>query len=317
MTNTWGTTDLRDAYAALLEEWGIVRGGRLERTSGPTTSPAKVDQLYKAAEAPEALAMLAAYGDGVGLSAGRVNWGISCLPAWSRNPGRQRAATICVGRTELAHVWLTRATGEVEDWGFRVPGDFRLTAEIRHSVRTVDESERGRFLLGNGYQCFLDVTKNEGVRFAAAQAANRSREGSYRRQSNWHNPRLAVFLGLEEVAEAAAETWEVPVEYFLSMVKSRRHQAAFRRELLRSTQPTQCAVCGIAVQQVLEAAHIVSDAEGGAASFENGLLLCANHHRAMDRKVFSWDGFGPVWADETAVNANLGAFEGRFLPGAR
>lgn len=62
----------------------------------------------------------------------------------------------------------------------------------------------------------------------------------------------------------------------------RRHQSAFRALLLRH-QPNACAYCGLSTVALLEAAHIVGDARGGAASLDNGVLLCANHHRAFDK----------------------------------
>lgn len=260
--------------------------------------------------------MLASYGAGVGLASGNLDWSISCLPTWSGNPGRQRAATICVGRSEIAHVWLSNDTGQVAAWGFKVdlPRGFPIPDPLRFEVTEDEELERGAFLLGTGYQDFLDITADSGIRVAARAAAERSRERSYTRQSNWHNSRLAVFLELEHLNETTSpKTWDVPVEYVMNMVKSRRHQAAFRRQLWRSTDPAVCAVCGIAVEEILEAAHIIPDADGGPSTFENGLLLCANHHLAMDRKLFAWDGAGPVWADELGVKAKLGTLEGRFI----
>jgi predicted restriction endonuclease len=47
-----------------------------------------------------------------------------------------------------------------------------------------------------------------------------------------------------------------------------------------------CAVCGLDVSKVLEAAHIVPDAENGTDDPRNGLVLCRNHHRAYDCGLF-------------------------------
>lgn len=69
----------------------------------------------------------------------------------------------------------------------------------------------------------------------------------------------------------------------------RRHQRRFRQLLLKH-YPAECAYCGLGVLQVLDAAHLTSDAEGGAASAKNGRLLCANHHRAFDAGLLRWTG---------------------------
>ena len=69
----------------------------------------------------------------------------------------------------------------------------------------------------------------------------------------------------------------------------RRHQRRFRQLLLKH-YPAECAYCGLDVLQVLDAAHIKSDSEGGKASTKNGRLLCANHHRAFDAGILRWSG---------------------------
>lgn len=68
----------------------------------------------------------------------------------------------------------------------------------------------------------------------------------------------------------------------------RRHQRAFRQLLLR-TYEAECAYCGLDVFEVLEAAHLIPDRDGGLPTSENGRLLCANHHRAFDAGLLRWD----------------------------
>jgi putative restriction endonuclease len=49
---------------------------------------------------------------------------------------------------------------------------------------------------------------------------------------------------------------------------------------------TRCAVCSLGHRELLDAAHIVPDAEeGGAAVVTNGLALCKIHHAAYDRHI--------------------------------
>jgi putative restriction endonuclease len=50
-----------------------------------------------------------------------------------------------------------------------------------------------------------------------------------------------------------------------------------------------CVVCGLAVAQLLEAAHLKARAKKGTNDPRNGLPLCRNHHRAFDAKLFGID----------------------------
>ena len=49
----------------------------------------------------------------------------------------------------------------------------------------------------------------------------------------------------------------------------------------------RCAVCGIDVQEVLDAAHIRPKNERGSDDPRNGLFLCALHHRALEKYLFT------------------------------
>ena len=50
---------------------------------------------------------------------------------------------------------------------------------------------------------------------------------------------------------------------------------------------SQCAVCGISVPEVLDAAHIRPKRENGSDDPRNGLVFCALHHRAFDSGLFA------------------------------
>lgn len=82
---------------------------------------------------------------------------------------------------------------------------------------------------------------------------------------------------------------EIERSYIEAKRLVRRHQRRFR-QLLLNHYAAECAYCGLDVLQVLDAAHLTSDAEGGAASAKNGRLLCANHHRAFDAGLLRWTG---------------------------
>lgn len=88
---------------------------------------------------------------------------------------------------------------------------------------------------------------------------------------------------------ALTSTAKVEQAYRLALGKVRLHQRRFRALLLLH-YPAECAYCGLDVLEVLEAAHLVADADGGDASVENGRLLCPNHHRALDAGLLQWTG---------------------------
>ncbi len=78
-----------------------------------------------------------------------------------------------------------------------------------------------------------------------------------------------------------------PIErrYAVRETKVRVHQAQFRRRVLPAYRE-QCAVCRLKEVRLLDAAHIVGDAEhGGEATVSNGLSLCTIHHRAFDQDL--------------------------------
>ncbi|MBN2392786.1 MAG: HNH endonuclease [Anaerolineae bacterium] len=76
-------------------------------------------------------------------------------------------------------------------------------------------------------------------------------------------------------------------------------QAAFRIAVIHR-YGAQCAVCEMAVIELLDAAHLVSKAENGSDDPRNGLPLCALHHRAFDAGLFS------IRPDTSVVTKPLG-----------
>jgi putative restriction endonuclease len=72
-------------------------------------------------------------------------------------------------------------------------------------------------------------------------------------------------------------------EYITSNVKVRVHQSTFRERVLKAYSE-QCTLCRLKHVELLDAAHIIPDAEaGGEPLVENGLSLCKLHHAAFDR----------------------------------
>lgn len=71
--------------------------------------------------------------------------------------------------------------------------------------------------------------------------------------------------------------------YVTAAVRVRLHQRSFRERVLEAYR-RQCAFCRLRHEELLDAAHIVPDAEpAGEPHVRNGLALCALHHAAFDR----------------------------------
>lgn len=73
-------------------------------------------------------------------------------------------------------------------------------------------------------------------------------------------------------------------QYAQAVVKQRLHQRVFRERVLVAYN-SQCALCRLRHPELLDAAHIKEDAEGGEPVVPNGLAMCAIHHRAFDAQV--------------------------------
>jgi len=70
-------------------------------------------------------------------------------------------------------------------------------------------------------------------------------------------------------------------EYALAVVRRRILQPVFREGVL-AAYTERCALCRLHRAELLDAAHIKSDAEGGEPIIPNGIAMCAIHHRAFD-----------------------------------
>ncbi|MBC7680259.1 MAG: HNH endonuclease [Pseudorhodobacter sp.] len=72
--------------------------------------------------------------------------------------------------------------------------------------------------------------------------------------------------------------------YAERLTRLRLHQPVFRARVLRA-YGRACAICRLKHVDLLDAAHILSDAEGGQPVVPNGLSLCKIHHAAYDRGI--------------------------------
>ena len=70
--------------------------------------------------------------------------------------------------------------------------------------------------------------------------------------------------------------------YVTRELQVRLYQRSFRERVLRAYH-SQCALCRVRHHELLDAAHIVPDREGGEPGVPNGLSLCKLHHAAFDK----------------------------------
>ena len=88
---------------------------------------------------------------------------------------------------------------------------------------------------------------------------------------------------LPDAPQEAGEVAEARRSYVTTLARRRVHQSAFRERVLRAYRH-QCAFCRLRHGELLEAAHIIPDAEPeGEPVVSNGLSLCRLHHAAFDR----------------------------------
>ena len=78
--------------------------------------------------------------------------------------------------------------------------------------------------------------------------------------------------------------------YALQTVRQRLHQATFRKAVI-AAYSGRCAISRLAEQQLLDAAHIISDKNDqlGQPIVPNGVLLSKIHHTAFDRHLIGID----------------------------
>jgi putative restriction endonuclease len=86
---------------------------------------------------------------------------------------------------------------------------------------------------------------------------------------------------------SSADLALVPLQrrYAERSVRQRLHQPLFRERVLLAYGDL-CALCRLHHRELLDAAHIVGDAEGGEPVVPNGISMCKIHHAAFDNQLF-------------------------------
>jgi putative restriction endonuclease len=73
--------------------------------------------------------------------------------------------------------------------------------------------------------------------------------------------------------------------YALRTVKERLHQPLFRQRVLVAYE-NRCSLCHLRHVELLDAAHVLADSEGGEPVVTNGIAMCKIHHAAYDADIF-------------------------------
>jgi putative restriction endonuclease len=109
----------------------------------------------------------------------------------------------------------------------------------------------------------------------------------------WHPKRLRVELAFGVIVGASAQA-TLPASperrYALREIKARLHQASFRDAVL-SAYRGRCAISHLPEPRLLDAAHIMMDADEqlGQPIVSNGLTLTKIHHAAFDAHLIGVD----------------------------
>jgi putative restriction endonuclease len=89
--------------------------------------------------------------------------------------------------------------------------------------------------------------------------------------------------------------------------RSKRHPA-FKFDVLRYYNKVECCLCDVRAPRLLDAAHIVDVQHDGTDDPRNGLILCANHHRAFDAQMIAIEpgSYHLKWAPKQTSFNDLG-----------
>ncbi|KRE90858.1 hypothetical protein ASG87_01595 [Frateuria sp. Soil773] len=143
-------------------------------------------------------------------------------------------------------------------------------------------------------------------------------------EGKWEAVKLDLGPAEQALAEARAEVYGDALPDFASEPDARRYE--MRAIALREGQPQfkaalldayghQCAITGCGVLAILEGAHIVPYASGGAASnvVPNGLLLRSDIHTLFDRGLLWVDADGFVQIGPDLDGSEYAPLRGRKL----
>ena len=108
-----------------------------------------------------------------------------------------------------------------------------------------------------------------------------NRKSPYRTLSQFIEENSQEEIKIEDMEDTIFDTDAVRVRY-----NSRPKQKIFREKAIRR-YGAFCAVCGLKVVELLEAAHIISKKDKGSDDPRNAIILCCLHHKAFDSGLFA------------------------------
>jgi putative restriction endonuclease len=103
-------------------------------------------------------------------------------------------------------------------------------------------------------------------------------------------PNLSFTIIIEDKLKSITVDQEDPVELYKKHYKTvntivRLHQRSFREKVMRAYK-SQCSLCRLRHEELLDAAHIIVDKDDwGDPIVQNGLSLCKIHHAAYDKHI--------------------------------
>ena len=266
--------------------WRFQKGRR-----GGTQSHASFTYALSMPDAPTALAMLRTYLKSTGLDQ-TERWSVSAMPSWGGATGHQRFATVNGAGIELFYVWFESSTGIVTEWGTWIPPELTSTIPPLDALWQSTAKNGDTGIHGETLADLLDALADQPF-LEALRATSEQRQGA--RRADRHNPYLGALLGAsgahvdDEPEPITDEDVEFERRYIERVTRHRLHQGPLRDAALRK-YGAQCMYCELDVPEVLEAAHLIADSKGGAASTDNIRILCANHHSAFDAGLLRFDG---------------------------
>ncbi|MGK2932106.1 MAG: HNH endonuclease [Solirubrobacterales bacterium] len=91
-------------------------------------------------------------------------------------------------------------------------------------------------------------------------------------------------------------------KYVARVVRQRLHQPLFRAQVMQAYAKS-CTICQLKHPELLDAAHIIADAEDhGMPAVSNGLALCKIHHAAYDQNLLGISGDYRVHIDRDLLD---------------
>jgi putative restriction endonuclease len=106
-----------------------------------------------------------------------------------------------------------------------------------------------------------------------------------------HAHQFVVFVDEQSLRlrrDLAFEDPDLVRSYAERVAKVRMHQPLFRQRVLLAYQ-NRCSICRLRHTRLLDAAHVLADADGGQPVVTNGIAMCKIHHAAYDADIFGID----------------------------